>query len=211
MKNQYRDLKCHNLSLRLGEKTLFQSFDFIFSGPGIVLIEGENGVGKSTLLKVLAGFILVDTGNISFSGHAPFEIGTKDFSYFTTTSLGLLNDLSGREHIELISKSMKLDTKMVLAKISEYQEADIFNEILIKKVGNFSQGMKQLLRLFLHLFFGPKVLFLDEPFLYLSPKLKEFIQAKLELMSFDSLILITDQKFTWEPKAKHEKIILGTR
>lgn len=211
MNNQLTNFECKNLSLKLGDKTLFKDFHFNFSGPGIVMIEGENGAGKSSLLKVFAGFIISKNAQISYSGRRTSEIGPKLFSYFTATSLGLLNDLNGREHIEIVSTAIQLDSALVTAKILEFQEIELFNEILLKPVLDFSQGMKQFLRLFLHLFFEPHIIFLDEPFLYLSPKLKEFFQFKIELMSNQSLIFITDQKFTWHPKTKNDKIVLGTK
>jgi ABC-type multidrug transport system ATPase subunit len=211
MINQFLDFECSNLSLMLGGKNLFENFSFKFSGPGVVMIEGENGTGKSSLLKVFSGFIISKNAQISYSGHFLTEILSKDFSCFTTTSLGLLNDLTGMEHVDIVSNALHLDRHLVKLKILEYQELELFREILIKPVSDFSQGMKQFLRLFLHLFFEPKILFLDEPFLYLSPKLKEFFQNKIEFMSFDSLIFITDQKFTWLPKAKNDKIVLGVK
>lgn len=205
MIEQTIDFKCTNLSLKLGNKSLFHHFNFSFTGPGIVMIEGENGSGKSSLLKVWAGFIIPDTGEIKLPKNP------KEFSFLTTTSLGLLNDLTGSEHIHLIASALTLDSANVQKKILEFREIEVFDEILVKRVSDFSQGMKQILRLFLHLFFEPKVLFLDEPFLYLSPKLKEFIQEKIEHLAKQSLIFITDQKFTWEPEAKIEKIALGAK
>lgn len=211
MNNSFTDFNCQNLNLNLGGKQLFQNFSFKFKGPGIVMIEGENGTGKSTMLKVFAGFINAPGATIMYSEKKSVEIPIGFFSCFTTTSLGLLNDLTGREHIELISKAMKLDIKFVNTKISEYEEIELFKEILKKPVIDFSQGMKQFLRLFLHLFFGPQVVFLDEPFLYLSPKLKDFVQRKIEVMSCSSLFFITEQKFTWDPKVLIGRIKLGEK
>lgn len=211
MTSQLIEFECKNLALKLGDKTLFQDFGFKFTGPGIIMIEGENGTGKSSLLKVFAGFVISQNGHVSYSGYSPSQIQSGDFSYLTTTSLGLLNDLTGREHVELISKALKIDSQKTTAKLLEYQELELFKEVLVKRVSEFSQGMKQLLRLFLHVFFEPKILFLDEPFLYLSPSLKDFLQKKIELLSDRSLVFITDQKFSWSPSVKSDRIILGVK
>jgi ABC-type branched-subunit amino acid transport system ATPase component len=71
--------------------------------------------------------------------------------------------------------------------------------------------MKQILRLFLHLYFKPKVIYLDEPFLYLSPTIRIFFQNVFEDLSCECLIFITDQKFSWEPSGKVSKINLGPK
>lgn len=211
MNDQKIEFECSNLSLKLGDKILFHHFNFQFEGPGVVLIEGENGTGKSTLLKVFAGFVEAQNSRILVRGQVATEINSKEFSFFTTTSQGLLNDFTGREHIELVARSMRLDAGFVTLKIAEFQNFELFNEILCKPISDFSQGMKQFLRLFLHLFFQPRVLFLDEPFLFLSPVLKDFIQEKIDSLSNTSLIFITDHKFSWIPKNKNDKIVLGLK
>ena len=195
-----------DLSLKLGGKYLLHHFNFKFTGPGFVFIEGDNGTGKSSFLKACAGFIVPDSGKIYFK-----NIKENSFSFLTTTSLGLLPELTGRDHIRLVGNSRSLDEKMIELKISEFSEIDLFSEILSKKVSDLSQGMKQFLRLFLHLLIDEEVLFLDEPFLYLSPRLKNFYQKKLEELSQNCLIFVTDQSFDWSPERLVEKIILGSR
>jgi ABC-2 type transport system ATP-binding protein len=190
----------HNLTLHLGSKTLFKQFQFSFAGPGIIAVEGENGAGKSSFLKVCAGFVIPEEGSVS---------KINDFSFMTTTSMGLLDDLTGNEHIFLIAKAKKIDESLVRKKIEEYKTIDIFNEILEKRVVEFSQGMKQLLRFFLHTLVDVNVMFLDEPFLYLSPRIREFLQQQVLKIACHSIVLITDQNFTWNPGGHFEKIKLG--
>jgi ABC-type multidrug transport system ATPase subunit len=207
--------KCINLSYAVGDKVLFKELSFEMSGPGIIQIEGSNGVGKSTLLKLLAGFIKSNEPSIQLPGSGrpvhPGDLTVGEFSFFTTTSLGLLSDLTGREHIEMISKALKIESSLIEHEIKVFMEIEIFKEVLDKKVEDFSQGMKQLLRLFLHLFFNPKVLFLDEPFLFLSPMVREVCLKKIHSLAAVSLVFITDQQFLWMPKCNYKKITLGEK
>lgn len=201
--------ECQNLELKLGDKIILHDFSFSFAGPGFILLEGENGAGKSSALKIFAGFIIPNNGQVLFDGNPVEQKGIGEFSFFTTTSLGLLNELTGMEHVRIIAQGLDISNKMVEEKINSFKTIEIFNEILKKQVADYSQGMRQFLRLFLHLFFEPKIIFLDEPFLYLSPVLKEFIQGQVESLATKSQIFITDQKFTWEPMARFTKITLG--
>lgn len=213
MINSIYSFECNNLSLTFGSKTLFTDLNCHFRGPGIIQIFGENGTGKSTLLKIFAGFVKPEHPSVHYLRDGvkifPDAFKVTEFSYFTTTSLGLLNDLTGLEHITLISKSMKLNSAMVELKIVEFKELELFVELLEKRVIDFSQGMKQLLRFFLHWFFSPKVIFLDEPFLYFSPGLKDFCLKKIEILARSSMVFITDQHFTWAPDGNFIKIPLG--
>lgn len=204
-----QSFECHDLTFKIGDKIIFNNFNFSFDGQGMILLEGENGVGKSSALKLFAGFLLPQKGTITFFKEDIEKIESGNFSFLTTTSLGLLNELTGMDHINLVAKSLEMDQVIVENKIKEFMKIEIFNEILIKPVSDFSQGMRQFLRIFLHLFFTPKLIFLDEPFLYLSPTLKKFIQDQLEAMSTHSLIFITDQEFNWKPETSTSKIVLG--
>lgn len=201
--------KCSNLNLSFGGKILCSQLNLDFHGPGFVLIEGENGTGKSTLLKAFAGFIVRDGARISFNDRSPESLGPGQFSFLTTTSLGLLDDLTGREHIELLAASMKLDRDQVDNHIQIFSQHKLFQEILKTKSQDCSQGMKQLLRVFLHLFSEPSLLFLDEPFLYLSPSLKQFVAQRLEERAKQAIVFITDQKFSWSPETRSQFIRLG--
>lgn len=209
MSAQSHQFNCSNLTLRFGDKVICSGMNFHFTGPGFVLIEGENGTGKSTLLKVFAGFIIADGAQLLFNDRSPQTFRPGESSFLTTTSLGLLDDLTGREHIDLISRSLNLEQQAVENYLIAFSELALFQEILKMKSSGYSQGMKQLLRLFLHLLPESQWLFLDEPFLYLSPSLREFIAKKIEERAKKGVVFVTDQKFSWTPEGKSEFIRLG--
>lgn len=57
-------LKVHNLTYHIGDKTLYQNADFNLFPAEHVGVTGSNGVGKSTLLKLLQTQLLPDGGDI---------------------------------------------------------------------------------------------------------------------------------------------------
>jgi ABC-2 type transport system ATP-binding protein len=63
-------LTLENVSKSLGEKNIISNLSFSFGGQ-LLAITGKNGVGKTTLLNLLAGLLNADSGNISYSSHAP--------------------------------------------------------------------------------------------------------------------------------------------
>lgn len=201
--------ECQNIELKLGNKIILHNYNFSFNSAGFVMIEGENGVGKSSVLKTFAGFISPQKGQILFNGKSVDQIGRGDFSFFSTTSLGLMSEFTGREHIQIIANALNIKDDIVQEKINHFMSIEIFSEILDKKSIDYSQGMRQFLRLFLHLFFSPKFIFLDEPFLFLSPRLKDFIKEEVEILARKSLVFITDQHFNWVPQVSTCKISLG--
>lgn len=57
-------LEVENLTLARGERTLFRNLAFRVDAGQIVSLEGPNGVGKTSLLRAIAGFIVPRTGEI---------------------------------------------------------------------------------------------------------------------------------------------------
>jgi len=201
--------ECSNLTLKFEKKVICDKLHFNCDGPGIILIEGDNGSGKTTLLKALTGWMSAENSNILFNNGHPEKLEKGRFSFLSTTSLGLCPDLTGMEHIELISRSLNVDFATTEKRIKDFKDLPVFEEILHSRSENYSQGMKQILRLFLHLFFKPQILFLDEPFLTMSPANRAFFERFIEKLSAESLIFITEQKFIWHPDTVIKTISLG--
>src|SRR5689334_15695413 len=65
-------LRVEGLSLKKGYNLLIYNLNFELCGGEIISLTGENGVGKTTLLRTLAGFMTPDGGTIGF-----FENGSQ--------------------------------------------------------------------------------------------------------------------------------------
>jgi putative ABC transport system ATP-binding protein len=63
-------LRLHNLCKRYAGRTVLESIDFELNAGAYVAIMGESGVGKSTLLNLIAGLDMPDGGSITLDGVA---------------------------------------------------------------------------------------------------------------------------------------------
>lgn len=57
-------IRVRGLTVRRGERLLFEALDFDVASRGILLVRGPNGVGKSTLLMTLAGIVRAEAGTV---------------------------------------------------------------------------------------------------------------------------------------------------
>jgi len=57
-------IRVRGLTVRRGERLLFEALDFDVAPGGVLLVRGPNGVGKSTLLLTLAGIVRAEAGTI---------------------------------------------------------------------------------------------------------------------------------------------------
>ncbi len=61
-------IKCKNISLKFGDKNIFEDFSFEVNSSEFVTIKGESGKGKSSLLKILQGYVSFINGSIEING-----------------------------------------------------------------------------------------------------------------------------------------------
>ncbi|BDA79082.1 ABC transporter ATP-binding protein [Leptospira kobayashii] len=173
-------LECKSLNLTVGYKTLFRNLSLSFSGPGLYIIQGENGAGKSSFLKEIYHY-----AKISENWH--FPEGEKTISYLGH-ELGLYTSLSLSENISYYSSlsEISLSEEDVLAWINRFKLEKRTRE----PVYMFSRGMKQkaaLIRTFLS---SPEIVLLDEPYTGLDLKSTELFTKILNEEMEKRMILI---------------------
>lgn len=64
-------LRAENLTLRRGPKTLIKDLSFTIAAGEALILGGPNGVGKTTLIRAVAGFITPAAGTVTLSGGDP--------------------------------------------------------------------------------------------------------------------------------------------
>ncbi|WP_324603001.1 heme ABC exporter ATP-binding protein CcmA [Ponticaulis koreensis] len=89
-------LQISNLTAVRGYSLLFSGLDFILSSGCFAALKGPNGTGKTTLLRIIAGFIEPETGNVSraeeFRDQGPFFLGHEHGLRASETPLSHLKD-----------------------------------------------------------------------------------------------------------------------
>lgn len=132
--------------------------------PGdVLLVTGHNGVGKSTLLRLLAGLQLPSSGTISYviGGEAHEPADARTMIGMVGPDVQLYRELSAREHVAFVAEVRglrlpRVQQEQTLADVGLGGRAD-------ELVARFSSGMMQRLRYALALLHRPLVLLLDEP------------------------------------------------
>lgn len=150
-----RVLEIKNVGIELGGKQLFEGLTFPFEPKRRLGIVGKNGVGKTTLLKMILGELKPDTGKI--------EIGDKtNFNYIDQSRLILNDDDTVIESIGKGNNSIKFGKRDI--NIYTYLRRFLFTDERINtKVGRLSGGEKSRLTLASILKNGGNFLILDEP------------------------------------------------
>jgi ABC-type multidrug transport system ATPase subunit len=128
------------------------------------VLRGENGAGKSTLLRMIAGLNDPTEGTIHIYG-IPNKQALDRMGYMAHAPL-LYDELSGMENLRFFGQLYGVNTDAALAKAMERVGLD---PALDRRVGQYSQGMRQRLSLARAIFHEPRLLLLDEPFSNVDP------------------------------------------
>ena len=131
-------------------------------GPGVTGLLGPNGAGKSTTLKMMAGLQAPSSGNVTIGG---IPARGHPAAY---RNLGLVSEqeviypfLSGREFVRLNAKLQRLPNvnqavEQAISLVDMQSAAD-------RKVGGYSKGMRQRIKVAGALVHDPDVILMDEP------------------------------------------------
>ncbi|HVP64769.1 MAG TPA: heme ABC exporter ATP-binding protein CcmA [candidate division Zixibacteria bacterium] len=129
--------------------------------PGkLYVILGENGAGKSTLLRIMAGLLRPTRGRISIFGSTEIREVAPRMGYMGHAPL-LYDELSAMENLRYFAGLYGLHDDAACARAIETVGLD---PKLTRRVGQYSQGMRQRTSLARAIVHDPELLLLDEPF-----------------------------------------------
>ncbi len=144
---------------------------------------GRNGVGKTTLLKTIMGFLEPKKGSIFFqekeiSGNKPHIIAEMGISY-VPQGKSIFPHMNVEEHLDIGAWTLRghKEKRSMLQKI--YSLFPRLEERRSQKAGTLSGGERQMLSIARALMSRPQLLILDEPYFGISPKMVGIVFERL--------------------------------
>lgn len=147
-------IELKNIQCKIGDREIFSVKNFTFENGKSYLIKGENGTGKSTLLKAIIGYFKKLKGHIKVEDHIIYQ-PQQIYLYKKT----------GWDNFKII-KADKKDVIRLAKSLS-------VEALLDKNVDVLSGGERQKIAFIRSLLASNQVLMLDEPFSQMDDKSKE--------------------------------------
>ena len=154
-------ISVQNVSKDFGQERVLKSVSRDFEKGKIHGIVGNNGSGKTVLMKCICGFLIPTEGTVTVNGK---RVG-RDVDFPPGLGLiietpGFLPNLSGAKNLEILAS---LNKKIGLAEIADSIRRVGLDPLMKKPVGKYSLGMRQRLGIAQAIMEDPALLILDEP------------------------------------------------
>lgn len=182
-----------NLGKRFNREWIFRHFSFTLEGAATYAITGPNGSGKSTLSQVLWGQVPPTAGVIRYYDDNKEIIISEAFRHVAIAApyMDLIEEFTLEETVRFHFKFKKPVTGISIEDVAERMELDGSRN---KKVGAFSSGMKQRLKLALAFYSDTPFLFLDEPTTNLDKRAIKWYQENLSHRAGRTTIIASNQE-----------------
>lgn len=192
-------LKVENIDLFYGASQALKNVSFEAEKGKVACVMGRNGVGKTSLMRAVAGQHPVKSGQILWDGkdiskQAPYERAKNGIAYVP----------QGRDVFSQLTVLENLKTGFTVLPRSERKISDeiyhlfpVLQKMLKRRGGDLSGGQQQQLAIARALVTKPKLLILDEPTEGIQPSIIKDIQQVISLLRDrgEMAILLVEQYF----------------
>ncbi len=156
------ELSGKSLCLFRGDRRLFRNLDFEVRSGELLIIEGANGSGKTSLLRGIAGFLEFETGAVKLNGHATrddHQAFRADLVWLSHR-VGFKNDLNMVENLTFESGLRATDED----RFAEVLERLSLSSLMSLPFGALSAGQQRRVALARMLLAKARLWMMDEPF-----------------------------------------------
>lgn len=185
-------ISLNNVVKKFGKQTVLRNVNFQIPQGRIIGLIGPSGAGKSTIIKVILGMEVPDSGQTTVFNHKmPNRLLLGRIGYMAQSD-ALYEQLTGRENLQFYADMKGLSGNKAKQQIQHVSQVVDLTKSLDKRVSGYSGGMKRRLSLAIALLGFNELLILDEPTVGVDPALRRQIWSELQnLRNQGMTILVT--------------------
>ncbi len=154
---------------------------------------GLNGAGKSTTLKMLAGLLVPDGGDVEIDGHSLMEhplAARAQLGYLPDTP-PLYPDMRVAAYLKLAAQLRRVPRKLVKPAVDYALEVCDLTAVAKHRIAALSKGFRQRVGLAQAIIHRPKVILLDEPSSGLDPHQMQSMRTLIKTLGQDAAVIFS--------------------
>ena len=177
-------LEIKNLTKRFGKKAIISELSYRFSDKGLYILRGKSGIGKTTLLRIIAGLDKDYSGEVIDGGIERISFAFQEYRLFP--------QLSALENVMIASKNIN-DVDKIKAK-DLLTQLGFLPEDMQLLPSELSGGMKQRVSLARAFMKNAPVILLDEPTKELDAILCRQVCEMIKKIAEDKLVILVTHR-----------------
>lgn len=169
------------LTKHFGDKTAVSNLDLTIPPGQFHALLGPNGAGKTTTLRIVAGLLKPDAGQVSIFGHDTVRDtkAAKRITAFLPDDPMLYGKLNPLEYLEFVAGLWAVDATRAASRAEDLLKWLELWDNRVEYTEGFSRGMRQKLALAGALIHEPKLMILDEPLTGLDARAAKAVKDML--------------------------------
>lgn len=191
-------LEVRNIAFAYDRRPVLRDVSFVVSPGETVSIVGDNAVGKTTLLKVLATLQAPDSGHIQIDGQDALErplAYRRQLGYLQETPV-LYDDMTVKGYLTYRARLKGELDKRIRRRVGEAAEMCQVADLLKRRIGTLSYGVKKRVALADAMLLRPRVLLLDDFLAGLDRNMREAAGAILSTVAAFASVIVTGHELT---------------
>ncbi len=198
-----------------GKKPAIRALDGVsvdVASHELTALVGPDGAGKTTLMRLIAGLLIADSGTLSVLGIDPARNpqGVQDRIAYMPQKFGLYEDLTVQENLDLYADLHGVTPAQRALRYPQLMQMTDLGAFTSRLAGRLSGGMKQKLGLACTLVRSPELLLLDEPTVGVDPlSRRELWQIVHQLVHREGLTVLVTTAYLDEAERASRVIVLN--
>lgn len=181
------------ISRHYGDLKAVNNVSFSIASGEVVGLLGHNGAGKTTIMKMLSGYLEPDSGEILYQNQS-IRLGDKTLQRslgYLPENLPVYPELSVASYLQYAAELKGIKGKEQRSAIRSVVEATDLTERFVSPIATLSRGMKQRVGVAQALLGNPSLLILDEPTNGLDPSQTEQMRALIKSISQSATVILS--------------------
>lgn len=176
---------------------------------GITALLGPNGAGKSTMMRLMTGQLRPSVGKLLVLGEPPFA-NPRVFKRlgYCPESEAAYDEMSGSDFVTMCAAMSGMPSSKVASSVKESIERVGMTPNASRKIGGYSKGMRQRIKIAQGIVHDPTVFILDEPLNGLDPVARRDINLLLQEMASEGRCIIISSHILYEVEQMTTRIML---
>lgn len=177
-------------------------------GPGVTGLVGQNGAGKSTMMKLAAGILRPSYGQVTIVGEPPWSPRAR-------RNLGYASDIdryyeqqSGYAFVSWMLRLSGFGRGAARRRAAELLEELGLTDAMHRKIAGYSKGMRQRVKLAVALGHSPRVLLMDEPLTGLDPIARQEVIALMRRLGDEGAAVVVSSHVLHELQTVADRVVL---